>query len=492
MNRVIIPAESGRRPGIQPAAAWLARGAGFFFCLVLLGFLLGGCKGVPAPGERAARRDSRAVAEVYRPGTHKPPLPLLATNSNLGELLTYAMFNQPKVEAAYYDWAASIERITTARSLPDPQLTFQMDIQNVVTSVMPGFMANFPGPGKLRAAAGVATAESDAKYYAFENRVLEAAFEVKRAYFELHFLDEKIRVDRQTLGLLVDLERLARSQNLVGKVTLQDVLRAQIEQDRLRTELANLTDSRHSFLARLKAALGLGPNEPNPPESYGPFEPTTLDLSSEKLLETALARSPRLKAMEAEVKMAQAAVAVAAKARTPDFSLGLMADVKMNPFLYRPLATVSLPVWRDKVAAQMAEAQALKRSADARLSAEQIALALEFAEKSFLYREATRKLMLLRDQLLPKAQESLEVARIAYLSGQLDFFNVSDAQRTLLMFEVDQVEALTQREMALAELSLVTLARFPADAPLRAGSAANRVAPASTQPSPAKAGKPEK
>jgi outer membrane protein TolC len=305
----------------------------------------------------------------------------------------------------------------------------------------------------------------------------------------LHFLDEKIRVDRQTLGLLVDLERLARSQNLVGKVTLQDVLRAQIEQDRLRTELANLTDSRQSFLARLKAALGLGPNEPNPPESYGPFEPTTLDLSSEKLLETALARSPRLKAMEAEVKMAQAAVAVAAKARTPDFSLGLMADVKMNPFLYRPLATVSLPVWRDKVAAQMAEAQALKRSADARLSAEQIALALEFAEKSFLYREATRKLMLLREQLLPKAQESLEVARIAYLSGQLDFFNLSDAQRTLLMFEVDQVEALTQREMALAELSLVTLARFPADAPLRAGSAANRVPPASTQPSPAKAGK---
>jgi hypothetical protein len=60
------------------------------------------------------------------------------------------------------------------------------------------------------------------------------------------------------------------------------------------------------------------------------------------------------------------------------------------------------------------------------------------------------------------------------------------------MFEVDQVEALTQREMALAELSLVTLARFPADAPLRPGSAANRVAPASTQTSPAKAGKPEK
>jgi cobalt-zinc-cadmium efflux system outer membrane protein len=179
--------------------------------------------------------------------------------------------------------------------------------------------------------------------------------------------------------------------------------------------------------------------------------------------------------MEAEVRTAQAAVEVAYKARRPDFSLGLMADVKMNPFLYRPLATASLPVWRDKIAAQIAEAQAMKRSAEARLSAEQIELAVEFVEKSFAFREAGRKLLLLRDQLIPKARESLEVARISYLSGQLDFFNLSDAQRTLLMFELDEVEALTQREMALTELSLLTLGLFPANAPLRPASATTQV-----------------
>jgi hypothetical protein len=60
--------------------------------------------------------------------------------------------------------------------LPDPRLTFQSDIANVVISLMPGLMMDFPGPGKLKAAANVASAESDAKYFAFESSVLQTAF----------------------------------------------------------------------------------------------------------------------------------------------------------------------------------------------------------------------------------------------------------------------------------------------------------------------------
>ena len=97
---------------------------------------------------------------------------------------------------------------------------------------------------------------------------------------------------------------------------------------------------------------------------------------------------------------------------------------------------MTLPLWRDKIAAQIAEAQAGKQAAAARLTAEQIALAVDFAEKSFMYREASRNLLLLHDQLLPKARQSLDVARIGYLSGQLDFFNLSDAERTLLGFQL--------------------------------------------------------
>lgn len=445
-----------------------------------LALLLTGCKGVPTKGEKEARKQSQSVTATYRPNGQKPSLPALTPDSGLSNYLTYAMLNQPAVEVAYFDWAASIERITQARSFPDPQFTFQMDIQNVVTSIMPGLMGTIPWPDKLRVGAQVATAESQAKYFTFRSAVLQTAFEVKRAYYQLYFLAEKIRVNRETLQLLSDLEKLARAQNEVGKVTLQDVLRAQIEQDRLRTEIANLEDSRSSLMAQFKAALGMKAQEPEPPMPLH-FESTALEMTSDKLFETALAQNQRLKAMEADVRAAEASIILARKSRLPDFSLGLMADVQMNPTLYRlpgGPGTVSLPIWRDKIAAQIAEAQANKRSAQARLSAEEISLAVDFAARSYLYREAMRNLGLLNDQLLPKARQSLEVARSGYLAGQIDFFNLTDSERTLLGFELDKVEAATQREVVLTELSLIVQGMSPAGGAM--SSSAPRTAPQSS------------
>ena len=425
---------------------------------------LTGCKGVATRGEREARRQMSAVTSVYRPNRQPPTLPDLTTNSPLADFLTYAMLNQPQIEAAYYDWAASVENITVARSLPDPQLTFQADIGNIVSSVMPGLMQNFPGPGKLRAQARAAAADSRGKYFAFESAVLQTAYAVKQSYYQLWFLDE-IRVDREMLQLLSELEHIARAQNEVGQATLQDVYRAQIEEDRLRNEIANLEDSRQPLQAQFKAALGFTRDRPDPPMPAR-FEATTLDLLAEQILDTAFARNPELKAMEAEVRRAQASLDLAYKAKVPDFSLGLMADVKMAPVLYRPLATVTLPIWRDKIAAEIAAAQAGKRAAQARLSAEQINLTVEFAEKSFDYREVTRNLDLLRGQLIPKAQRSLEIARSAYLSGKTEFFNLIDAERTLLEFRLSEIAARTQRELVLSELSLLIAGVPLANAPL--------------------------
>ena len=56
----------------------------------------------------------------------------------------------------------------------------------------------------------------------------------------------------------------------------------------------------------------------------------------------------------------------------------------------------------------------------------------------------------------------MEVARSGYLAGQIDFFNLTDAEQTLLRFGLGEVEARTQRELALAELALIS-ARHAAD-----------------------------
>jgi outer membrane protein TolC len=427
--------------------------------------LFAGCKGVPAKSERQSRADLKALTQVYRPGERKATLPTLDTNATLGAFLTYAMLNQPRVEAAYYDYAAAVERITVERSLPDPRLTLELDIQDVVTTVMPGLMTDLPWVKKLRIRADAASAESQAKYFAFETAVLQTAFEVKRPYYQLYFLNERLRVNRETLSLLGQLAQLARTQVEAGKATLQDVLRAEIEQDRLKTEIVNLDDSRNPMLAQFKAALGMKADQPTPPIPEQ-FESTPLDLTSEQLFADALARNPRLKAMAAEVRLAETGIRLARTSKLPDFNLGFEADAKASPVMARPTLGVTLPVWRDKIAAELASAQALKGAAQARLSAEQIQLAVELADKSFSYREATRNLQLLTHSLLPKARQALEVARSGYSSGKVDFINLLDAERSLFDFQLAEVEARTRRELVLAEVSLLIVGVPPPGAPL--------------------------
>lgn len=431
----------------------------------LLGLaLFAGCKGLPTRSEKAAQRDFGAVAAAYRPENRRPELPLLGPNAPLSNYVRYAMLNQPQVEAAYYDWAAAVDRITRERSLPDPKLTFESDITDTAQTVMPGLMLDIPGKGKLRLQGDLAAREAEVKYLAFETAALQTAATLKRAYYQLYFLDDKLRITRETARLVQELELIARKQQEVGKVTMQDVLRAQIEESRIETEIANLVDSRTPLVAQFHGALGLpADHEPVPLPSQ--FEATALDLDAEKLLATAFARNPRLKAMEAEVRRAAVSIDLAYRARLPDYTIGVEADAKSSPVMVRPAVAVTLPIWRDKIRAELREAQNAKRAAEARLSAEQISIAVELAEKTFMYREATRNAALYRNSLLPKARLSLDVARSSYLTGRTDFFNLIDAWKTLLGFEIADVEAATQRELLLNDLSLLIAGVAPAGAP---------------------------
>jgi outer membrane protein TolC len=432
--------------------------------IILATLALTGCRGVPTSGEKQAHHDLDAVAGQYRPGNQRLALPELTPDSSLSNFLAFALLNSPTVAAAFYDWSASVENITVTRSLPDPQLTFQAYIQDVITSLMPGFAWNFPGPGKLKARARVAAAESQDKYFAFESAVLQTAFNLKRAYYQLGLLDEQLRLKRETLSLLENQERAVRAQNATGVAALPDVLRVQSERDRVHTDLANLEDSRPSLLANFKAALGLTPDQPDPP-TPAHFETGGENPDADELLRVAFARNPQLKATEADVRAAEAGIAVAYRERVPDFSLALMADVKASPVLYWPQASMSLPIWRDKIAAEIAQAKANELAAKSRLKAAQIDLAVSFAEKLFACRETSRNLDLIEDKLLPQARQSLETVRAGYRTGTMDFSAVTGAERLPLDLQLEAAEARTAREIALAELSIMVAGLPPANAP---------------------------
>lgn len=444
----------------------------FIKCIINVTVLLAavvaltGCLGRTVPQERIARKEVAAVREQFRPADIRPTLPALTTNASLADFVLYGVLNHPRVEAAYYEWVAAVEKITVARSLPDPRLTFKSDVAGALMALMPGLMMEFPGPGKLRAETAMAAAEGDARYHAFQSEILESAYAVRKAYYQLYFLRERIAVMREMLKWVADTEALAQQQHQLGKVTMQDVLRAQIERHRLETEIANLEDSQEPLLTQFKVALGLRSHEEAPPLPSR-FQTTSLEWSGEKLLQEAEARNPRLRAMAAEIRQAEAAVALARKGRVPDFSLGLEVNAYASPLMTSPQAGITLPLWKDKIAAEIAAAQARRQAAGARLASEQIQLAVEVADRLFMVREAARMLDLYERQLIPKARLSFEVGRENYRAGKIDYFNLVEAQRTLLEFQLAAVNARTQRELALAELSVLLAGRLPEGAPQR-------------------------
>jgi outer membrane protein TolC len=436
------------------------------FAMLAIGVsALAGCRGVQTSGEKQARHDFKTVADEYRPDSKRPALPRLTPDSSLSNYLAYALLNSPAVEASFYDWSASIETITVTRSLPDPQLTFQAYIQNVITSLMPGFVWSIPGPGKLKARAGVAAAQSQGKYFTFESAVLQAAFNLKRAYYQLGLVEEQLQLKRESLSLLEEQERTARAQNAAGVASLADLLRIQNARDRARTDLANLEDSRGPLLENFKAALGLTPGQTNPP-APAHFEMSRDNPDADELLQVAFARNPQLAAMQADVRAAEAGIAVAYKERVPDFSLGLSVDVKASPWLYWPQAGMSLPIWRDKIAAEIAGAQAAELAAQSRLKAAQIDLAVNFAEKSFAYRQTGRNLTLIEDELIPRTRQSLETLRAGYRAGTMTFSALTDSEQMLLDLQLEAAQTRTDREIALADLSIMVAGLPPANAPL--------------------------
>ncbi len=431
---------------------------------VALCSLLAGCHGARTQGEILSREKVQAVLRKYRPDGSAPALPKLVNGGSAETFVRVAIYNHPQVEAAYYEWLASVEKITRERSLPDPRLTFEADISKMIMAVMPGLMMDFPGPGKLRAAADVATTESGMKYFQFEAAVLQVAYGFKKAWYDLRLVDERIRVNQEMVSLLEDLEKQAQSLTEVGKGTLQDLLRTQIEKERLQNELTNLRDSRQSFATQFKAALGLGTGDSTPPLPRT-LASSALSMSGDRILTMALSRNPRLKAMEADVRRAEATMVLAGKSRIPDFALGVEADVKASPMFVRPSGSITLPIWRDKIAAEIAGARNLEGASRARFSNERLTLTVDVAMKSYQYRESTRLLALLQNSLLPKAKQSLDVARSGYSTGSTDFINLIDAQRTLLEFRLAEVEARIKRELALADLSLQVMGVPPSGAP---------------------------
>jgi outer membrane protein TolC len=423
---------------------------------------LAGCR-TPAY-EKQARDDIAAVARNFRPADAPVELPVLTAASPAGDYLRFALLKHPQVEAAFYEWRASVEAITPARSQPDPRLSFEADITDMVMTAMPGFMFDFMGRGKRAAMGREAAAAGDVAYRDYAATVFATATAVRKAWVELAYIEEAIALRRQSASVLEQSAGMAQADYVTGRgmASLEKQTDILNESAKLKATLATLADQRVATRARFKAALGLRHDEADPAWPAQPL-PSAPPADEETLWRRLSAANPRIASMRAMVDMTVAAVAVARRSGSPEFTAGLMADVKADPLMIRPQVTMTLPIWRGKIAATIASADARRLAAEARLNAEQIAMAAELAQMLFMVREAGRMIAYIDDAALPNIRRALASAEGGYQSGMGDFVTLAGMRLMELDLRLEQAAARRERETALADLALLVAGDVPAD-----------------------------
>ncbi|HVU25745.1 MAG TPA: TolC family protein [Opitutus sp.] len=424
--------------------------------------LLAGCRtAVPAYETRA--RDDLAAIRPTAPALDSQ-LPAVDSSSPPADFIRFAVLHHPAVIAAYDDWRAAVAAVTPARSLPDPKFTFQADIADTLMSFMPGLMFDVMTTGKRTAMGREAAAGAEVAHRAYVAAVLRTAAEARRAWIELAYVEQSRRLYTRTIHAAEETLDFTNSGYATGRgmASFTEQTRLQNEIARHHAHHAALDERLVAARARFKSALGLAPADADPPWPVPELTATALP-TADQLWQRAAAGNPELAQMRAMVDMAIASVAVAEKTGTPDFSVGAMVDLRANPLMVRPTAAVSLPIWRDRIAAAVASATARRDAATARVRAEELELAAELAQQLSMVRESDLMLAYIDHTALPNLTRTVASLEAGVASGMGDPAMIAETRMSELDLQHERLDALRDRENAVVDLLLLTAAVTPVD-----------------------------
>jgi len=409
--------------------------------------------------------------------TVPPVTPSLAGPQPVEACIAYALAQNPDIQAARKRVEAAAERVPQAASLEDPTLSVMgFPFYPAVPQTAAGrgtakIAATQPVPwfGKLDSRAEVAEAETEMARRELAAAELEVIAQVKRAYYELYYIQQAIRITEEDKKLLLDLTKIAEVKYRAGTVSQQDVLRAQLELSNLESELIRLRQELESSQARLAQLLHVSPDTPLRAVEQLPKEQIPGDL--EHLYHQAVAIRPELQAQLAAIQRDRRGVELARLSYFPDFAFtvdwaGMTAAGAMAPTADGVPDVgigmmVNVPIYRKRLDAGVREAEA-KTVASARKYDSIRDQTVQEVKDLFVQATSQYELIkLFRDDVIPKADQTLRVSSIAYETGQTDFLQVIDNWRQLLRFRIMYQRLESQLQQTLASLERVVGGQLP-------------------------------
>ena len=357
--------------------------------------------------------------------------------------------------------------VPAARRPPDPQL--QLGLMNYMLPQLAPMrtlgmtqlqlMQMVPVAGKLGLAGRVASAQADA----VAENAREVEWDVRSrgamAFYELYKTDVSLGIARETLRLLLDLERISEAMYRVGDSQQADVLRAQVEVAKMTEDTLRMVAMRVAASARVNGLANLAADSP----VGSPVLPTFLaDVPALATLTTG-AQSGR-PMVRAGVRMLDAAVTGEELARRelwPDLQVGIQYGQRGGEMGVERMGSLmvgaTIPVFaKDRQYRMRDEAAAMRQMAEAELAEMRADTRTRVAEVHADLVRARRLAVLYRATILPQARAAVTSALAAYRVGRVDFMTLLDNQRAVNRFrqELATLEAEEGRGWADLEMLL--------------------------------------
>jgi outer membrane protein TolC len=319
-------------------------------------------------------------------------------------------------------------------------------------------MQMVPIAGQLGLAGRAARAQAGATAARASDLRWELRSSAAAAFYELYRFDRSIEVAQVTQGLLRDIGTTARTMYAVGQGRQADVLRTQVEVDRMTEEIARMRTMRDAASARLNALLDRPAESPLGSPVLPEF-PRDLALS-DSLERLALAGRPLLAAGALDVEAAIALQRRARKEIWPDLQFGAI-------YGQRPMAEgtdrmvslmlgFSVPIWAGRRQLKMRqETQSMRLAAEAELEAMKAETRGRLGELAADLRRSRSLRDLYRQTILPQAEATVVSTLAAYQVGEVDLLMLLDAQMTVNRYRQQVIQLEAEEGMTLAAIEML-------------------------------------
>lgn len=453
------------------------------FATVLIAVGLTGCSQTPPFAGWDDRTLAEHVAELsdrsIKSGQDAPDQELARSSNPIPQdagvswYVEQTLRSNPQVRASRQRVERLRERVPQATALADPSasITFGDLAETAAGQVdyIVGLRQSLPYPGTLDARGEVARQEAAEALYALEEVINRLSADTRRAYWSYDGAKREASVLREGQDLLEQIEAAVQSRIRFGDAGQADALRVSRERADLDNRLSELEQRRRTAAAMLSRLTSRSAQRDWPVAGNADWQAVTLD--GEQLRTWAQTHHPEVAQVQARIATYRYRLNLARKERLPDFVVGVqygevgggLAPSSNEDDQLAATFGFTIPLWTERDDA--AEHEALRGIGETVAEAWAAQDRAAYAADDALARLESDQQVLrrLREQMMPDARQTIEIALANYRTGDTDFLQLLEDWQTLLDDQLQETRVVASLHRTMADLTQALGGAMPTD-----------------------------